>query len=66
MGVILSQVLHQPGDPGVHLCAAQFSIVSDFTGRGPEQRGAGQVGLAITLHADHVIAHPGHVGTTRR
>ena len=50
----------------MHFGATQFLIVRLLTGCCLEQCGAGQVGLAVALHADHIITHPGHVGTARR
>ncbi len=46
----------------MHGGAAELGIVGDLTGGGLEQRRAGEVGLAVALHADHVVAHAGHVG----
>ena len=48
----------------MHLCAAEFSIISLFPGRGFDQGGTAKCRHAIFLNPNDVVGHAGHVGAT--
>ena len=48
----------------MHLCAAEFSIISLFTCRGFYQGGTAKCRHAIFLNPDDIVGHAGHIGAT--
>ncbi len=55
VGVVLGEEFGGAGDLRVHLGAAQVFVLRDFTGRGLQQRRAGQKHLGLLAHHDHVV-----------
>ena len=66
-GVVLvdGEVVRQPGDPRVHLGAAQRLVVGFLAGGHLHQRRPAEEHLRLPVHQDRVVAHAGHVGAAR-
>ena len=66
-GVVLvdGEVIREPGDPRVHLGAAQRLVVGFLAGGHLHQRRPAEEHLRLPVHQDRVVAHAGHVGAAR-
>ena len=60
-----SQVVRQPGGPGVHLRATEFLVAGFLAGGHLHQRRAAEEHLGLAVHEHGVVAHAGHVRTAR-
>ena len=59
------EVVGEPGDPRVHLGAAERLVVGFLAGGHLHQRRAAEEHLGLAVHQDRVVAHAGHVGAAR-
>ena len=59
------EVVGEPGDPRVHLGAAQRLVVGLLAGGHLHQRRPAEEHLGLAVDQDRVVAHAGHVGAAR-
>ena len=65
MRIVLGEMVHDAGYPGVHFAAAQFLGAHHFAGGGFHQRRAAEKNRALVAHDDGFVAHRRDVGAAR-
>ena len=65
VGIVLTQVLAQPGDPGMGLGTAQLVFRAVLANGGLHQRWASQKDIGTTPHQNHIVRQARQISTTR-
>ena len=64
VGVVVGEVVDDPGGTGMHVTAAEVLGRDDLAGRGLHQRRPAEEDRALVLHDHGLVAHRGDVGAT--